>query len=286
MDIQKIMDHADWLFDNGKSEDAARYLEEQRLLAETEGDWGTELSVLNELMGYYRSKSIFDKSVRYRERAMEILKQAGIEQSVAAATTYLNAATLYRAMGDPARAMEIYQQAEAIYRDHGIMGNLLAGLYNNMCVASLDLEKPELAVWYGEKSVEAIQGEKDSEVAQGIIYSNLAGYFLKCQPERLQEAENYLNQSVELFRKYCPDDAHFCSVLAMQAYVLTRKDDIEGAIRVYRQALEHTLRHYGKNKDFQLILKNCITLYEKSGQSEEADKLRYKNQLDCAIVEG
>ncbi len=273
MEINRIMQQSDALFAEGKGKEAAEYLENQLRQAKDAGRWGVELPILSELMGYYRSKSLFDQALPHAERAMMLIRREELEDTVAAATTYLNVASVYRAMGNPVKAMELYLQTEKIYQAQNIHGNLLSGLYNNMFVAAMDLKEPELAAIYGEKAVEAISESDNYGQASGIIYSNLAGYFLQCDPERLDEAEEYLDRSQEMFEEYCPDDPHFGSVLAMQAYVMNRKDDLEGAAMFYRAALEKIFKTYGKNKDFELLLKNCCAVYDKMGKPEEAEWL-------------
>lgn len=270
MEINRIMQQSDALFAEGKGKEAAEYLEEQLRQAKDAGRWGAELPILSELMGYYRSKSLFDQALPRAERAMMLIRREELEDTVAAATTYLNVASVYRAMGNPVKAMELYLQTEKIYQAQNVQGNLLSGLYNNMCVAAMDLKEPELAEIYGEKAIEALEGNENFGQASGIIYSNLAGYFLQCNPERPEEAQAYLDRSVEMFETYCPDDPHFSSVLAMQAAVLANQNDPEGAVLFYRQALEKTFKHYGKNKDFELLQKNCTALYEQMEKPEEA----------------
>ena len=265
MDINRIMKEADALFDSGNREEAAQYLEEQLKLAKDTGRWGIELPILSELMGYYRTKSMFEKAVVHAERALMLVRREELD-GTPAATTYMNVASLYRAMKNPVKAMELYLQAEKIYLDQQVKGNMLSALYNNMCVAALDLKEPELAEIYGEKAIEALQDNDNYRQASAIIYTNLAGYYLQEENERLDEAEEYLNKAIEIYETYFPDDAHFAAALAMRAYILKRKGDPEGALLFYRQALERTEKVYGKNNDYYMLLNNCKTLCQELGR--------------------
>ncbi len=70
-----------------------------------------QLSVLNELMGFYRSRGEHAKNKPIIDNALDLSKKMDLAGSEAGTTTLINAATSLRAAGSYERAAEIYSQA-------------------------------------------------------------------------------------------------------------------------------------------------------------------------------
>ena len=153
MEIKIILEKSDKLFAEGRNEDAVSWLKENLVLAVQSSKWENELSVLNELMGYYRSISRLSDAWEYAGRAVKIVEEYRLHNTVDGMTTYLNVANVYRASGKLKEAMELYKQVECVYSEQGMEHDYrLGGLYNNMSVIFLDIGKREEAVQYGEEA--------------------------------------------------------------------------------------------------------------------------------------
>ena len=63
MDIQSVLQQLDSLFQRGEYAQVEDFMLDHIARAEAEGDKGAMLSLLNELMGYYRSTSRFKDSL-------------------------------------------------------------------------------------------------------------------------------------------------------------------------------------------------------------------------------
>ena len=61
MVIKEILEKSDALFAEGKHAEAAAFLEGKAVLAQNQEEWKVELSIINELMGYYRGISQLGK---------------------------------------------------------------------------------------------------------------------------------------------------------------------------------------------------------------------------------
>ena len=83
----------------------------------------------------------------------------------------------------------------------------------------------------------------------------------------------HASEAEELFENNCPDDPHYNSIKAMKAYVQELRGDYAGAAETYREAIRRTVESYGRNKDFDLLMKNCALIYDKMGKPEEKEKL-------------
>ena len=70
-----------------------------------------QLSILNEIMGFYRSRGEHAKNQSIINRALNLADSMRIAGTEAGTTTLINAATSLRAAGSYERAAEIYSQA-------------------------------------------------------------------------------------------------------------------------------------------------------------------------------
>ena len=132
MDIKEILKRSDELFQEGRSLRAAEFLRDKTSQAREAGEWETELSIINELMGYCRN---------------------GKENTAEGMTACLNVANVYRASGKLKEALELYRRIEQVYGKLEMEEDYrLGGLYNNMAVAYLELGELDESVRYGEKA--------------------------------------------------------------------------------------------------------------------------------------
>lgn len=256
MGIREIFEVSDVLFAENRCEEAAIYLEKSLVQAKEAKEWQTELSILNELMGYYRSISKFDEAWKYAFRAMEITEEQKIGSTADGVTTYLNVANIYRATGKAEEAMEIYRRVEAVYKEQHVEKDFrLGGLYNNMSVASLELGRRDDAVEYGKAAIENLEAVPGTEDERATVYANLAGAMLNAKAPDLEKADEYMDGAMKLFAE-CENSAHYCAALAMKAYITYLKKDFEQALVLYKKAMEETKKHYGENQDYKRLAGN------------------------------
>lgn len=257
MDIQKVLEKSDDMFVKGQTKEAITYLENSLMQAKDERDWKSELTLLNEIMGYYRSISRLDTAWVHAKAAVKIIKIQGLDETLAGVTTYLNVANIYRVQGDVDQAMELYTRVEAIYKREGLTADYrLGGLYNNMSVASLEAGKKEDAVKYGEAAIRVLEQVPNSADERATVYGNLAGVLLQNQSPDFKKVDEYLDRAVNLFETECENSPHYCAALAMKAYVVYLRGDLKGSLGLYEKALKETKKHYGENADYQRLMVN------------------------------
>jgi tetratricopeptide (TPR) repeat protein len=260
MDIQKILEKSDDLFNKGQAAEAVSYLETVLGQAKSEGDWQCELTVSNELMGYYRSLSKFETAWEHAVTAVEIITKYALDETLAGVTTFLNIANIYRAQGDIEQAMDLYRRVEEIYKKEGLTSDYrLGGLYNNMSVASLEAGNREDALRYGEAAAEVLAEIPNTADERATVFSNMATVLLQSPKPDFERVEFYLDRSLRIFEKECPNSAHVCGALSTKAYVTYLKGDMEGALTEYEKAMAETKKYYGENVDYKRLVEN----YEK-----------------------
>ena len=142
--------------------------------AKTGRDLRGEFSLRNELMGLYRKVGNREKALENADLAVKLTSVLQIEDSVGAATAYVNAATVYKAFGDPAKALPLFERARTVYEKNLTDDGRLGGLYNNMALAYVDLKMfPEALGLYG-KALGVMSKVKNGELEMAITHLNIA----------------------------------------------------------------------------------------------------------------
>ena len=157
--------------------------------AELGYDLRGEFQVRNELMGLYRKLGKKERAMENADRALALAEKAGIKDTVAAATAYLNAATVRKAFGKANESISYFEKAKEIY-EKNLKPNdpKLAGLYNNMGLALVDLGRFQEARALYEKAVAIMSNTENGEPEAAVTYLNLAN---------LEESENGLEKASE-----------------------------------------------------------------------------------------
>lgn len=273
MEINEILTGLDRLFEKKEMEKVEPYLQEHLKHAMEEGDASSVITIVNELIGFYRSMEQHEKSIFYCNQILSFLQMCKLEGTVPYATTLLNVATANRAAGRLAEAMEYYKEVEAIYE-----GNLekddyrYAGLFNNMSLAYEADKKYGMAAELLEKALPII----DKYGSQGRIelattYTNLAACFLKWAEEsheysgRLKQAEEYAKKAEELFKEDGEKDYHYGALLSLMGELCFRKEAYELATAYYEKALLSIYENMGITKSYQDTKKRLEKAYRKLG---------------------
>lgn len=171
------------------------YAEAERLLlywikeAEEGKDTRGEFQLHNELMGLYRKLGKKEKAMKNADAALALASAIGISESIAGATAFLNAATVRKAFGLSEEAISLFEKARAVYEaELKPTDPRLAGLYNNMGLALVDLSRFVQARELYQKAIAVLSMTAGNEPELAITYLNLAN---------LEEAELGLEEGAE-----------------------------------------------------------------------------------------
>ena len=142
--------------------------------ARLQGDGRALLFLCNECIGLHRKLGREQKALAACQAALEQVQEMGIGENIGAATTYLNAATAYKAFGRADQAIPLFERAESIYRKSlPPQDARWGGLYNNMALALVDLKRFQEAKECYQKALE-ITIANDSKPEQAVTHLNLA----------------------------------------------------------------------------------------------------------------
>ena len=134
--VREVIQGFDRLLDRDAKREAAIYLEDWMARYEEAGDWASQITILNEMMGFYRNSGEREKGLAAVEKGLALVGDHGLSQTVTGGTTCLNAATTMKAFGKAAEAMPYYDQAFRAYGGSLPPGDYrFGGLFNNMALA-------------------------------------------------------------------------------------------------------------------------------------------------------
>ncbi len=168
------------------------WLEEAKLA----DDKKSVLLFSNELMGLCRKLSQREEALAFAADALRLIGKMNIEENVGAATTYLNCATVYKAFSMAEKAIPLFEKAQKIYEQNlSPSDDRLAGLYNNMALAFVDLKRFDEADALYKMAISVLNGADGKEPEQAITYLNMAS---AAEAEHgLESAENIITSHVQ-----------------------------------------------------------------------------------------
>ncbi len=154
---------------------AERHLQYWLAEAEQNQDERAQLTLNNELMGHYRIRGSRAPALAHAERAMELVQKLGMEETITAGTTWVNAGTVREAFGDPAAGLLCFEKARENYeRNLPPEDARLGGLYNNMALALTALERYREAEALFRKALAVMASQPGGEPEQAITWLNMA----------------------------------------------------------------------------------------------------------------
>lgn len=148
-----------------------QWLREAQICQDNRG----QLSLYNERMGLFRKLNKKEDAISDANTALCLITELNISQTKTAGTTYLNAATVFKAFGQAEQALPLYEKALIVYNAClSPTDPLFGGLYNNMALALVDLRQFKRADDYYKKALAVMSQVENGELDQAITYLNMA----------------------------------------------------------------------------------------------------------------
>lgn len=275
MNIQTLLQGLENLFRTGQYAQVEPYLLTHLKEARTQADGSTQLTLLNELMGYYRSVSRFADALNCAKQAVTLLDSMGLQGTVHYATTLLNVATAYRAAGQTAHAIDLFAQVQAVYTAQNVQDTYLLGsLYNNLSLAHQEAGDHAKAIDCLSLALPLAEGRADSAADVAVTLTNLA--LSRIQLNQLDQARSDLHRAMQLFESLPRPSAHYSAALAALGGIAHREGNTPEAVACFERALADTEARYGKNINYAMALESLGVVLE------NADPERSKTLLDEA----
>lgn len=271
-DAAQFYNELDEMFANHASADTIEtYL--LRKLAETNP---LQLSILNELMGFYRSRGEHTKNQPIINRALNLANKMQLAGTEAGTTTLINAATSLRAAGSYDRAEKIYTQAlNESTETLGTKNRKLAALHNNLSMLYSETGRTHDAIEELNQALEILQNtstDPECDIDIAATHTNLALSMLQeCTKEHTKECshpntstnsksatlESAFEHASTSVRMYIAgnneNQPHYASALAGFAQVQCARGEYAQAEESYSKALDLIARCYGKDSESYAI---------------------------------
>ena len=263
-----------------------------------------QLSILNELMGFYRSRGEHAKNQPIINRALNLADSMRLAGSEAGTTTLINAATSLRSAGDYDRAEKIYTQAlNESAATLGAKNRKLAALHNNLSMLYSETGNTSEAIEELNQALEILQNtstDPDHDIDIAATHTNIALAMLQectkpsestnSKSDSLNAAFKHASTSVRMYvAGNNENQPHYASALAGFAQVQCARGEYAQAAESYSKALDLIAECYGKDSESYAItaenLQQTRKLAEKVTASGAANVIQYDSEKSQATDE-
>lgn len=255
MNLQAVLAELDGYFQRREIDKVEPFILARLSEADAAGDKPARLTLLNELMGFYRGMSRFGEALAIGREALALMEQLGYKGSVPYATTLLNVATALRAKGDTREAIALFEETGRLLAAHDVRDPwLLASLHNNLSLAYQEADEHAQAIASLGRALELVQQLPESAVHVAVTLTNRAQSSLRLG--HVDTARDDLVEALRLFESQPHLNSHYGAALAALGEVAWRSGDMPQAAARYEHALREIESHYGRNLYYAVTLES------------------------------
>lgn len=243
--VHEVIREYDRLIALDAGEDAGRFLEFWQETFESGANWAAQITILNEMMGFYRNAGEAAKGLAASEKGIALIREHGMAETVSGGTTFLNAATTMKAFGKVKEAMPFYEEAFRAYGNSLDPSDYRFGsLFNNMALAWEDQGDYRKAEVYYRKAMEIMEALRPGSILEiAVTWVNLAVLYEKWgQDEKIDDC---LERAICEFRS---EDVLHDGYYAFNCRKCAKTFDHFGYFRMKKELLDEADRIYGENR--------------------------------------
>ncbi|MBQ7432110.1 MAG: DUF4037 domain-containing protein [Lachnospiraceae bacterium] len=253
MNIQDFIEGLDALFGTATQQDIETYGVKGLAQAKEEGDVQAQIIILNEMLGFYRESSQYDKVRTTVGEILDLMGQEGLEGTIPYGTALLNCGNALRAAGDLTESMDCYRQVFEIFDGQVPPEDFqYAELYNNVSLLYQELGRFDMAGKCLHNALSIIRQMPDKGFETAVTYVNLANSEL--QEEKLTEAVTHARLGEVLFEQLGVRDNHRAAGLAAMGEVCERQQEYQRAAGFYSQAADMVEQYMGQTEGYQRLV--------------------------------
>ena len=261
MEVQGVLQGLDQLFASHRIGEVENYLLAHMEQAKGEQDFHCYITLLNEMIGFCRDTSQYEKAVSYCKLVEQEIKNQNLEGSVAHATTLLNIANAYRAASLLEESMENYNKVFPIYDKVLEKTDFrYASLYNNLSLLYQEMNNYEKACECLQNALGIVVLYEEARIELAVTHTNLAMSLLKLGKDK--KAEEHLKTAFTIFEQDEDKDYHYSAALSAMSQLQYKKGDLKQAIFYGEQALVEIERNVGRTKAYEVVQENISKMKE------------------------
>ena len=269
-------DQLDAFYAAGDAAGAYAFLRSSRDGALAEDNKALLLTVDNALIGHCRENEIFGEVEDYYREALACIEALSLHGTHAEATTFLNTATAYCRMGRDAESEQLYDAAEALYRQLLPPGDpYMAAIRNNrgLLLRSQGKRAEAYAAFAASREILAdCPGDVAAERAATLLN------MVSVCPD-LSEARALLAEASEYYDT--PDgrrDIHRFTAMAAEAELAYRAGDFAGAGAAFEKTADAWALSGGARPRLAVLCGNAAACYAKAGDAASAARMQAKQK--------
>lgn len=264
MEMTKVLQELDRLFAQNRLDEIEKFLQEHYEQAVREQDMSSALSLLNELIGFYREMTMPQQTKETAVCLLEMIEKAGCKGTLAEGTSLLNVANAYRFLGEYELSEQYYAETERLYEQYLPKDDFRwASLYNNQSLLYSTTQKHEKAAESLQRALELVKKQENADIETAVTYTNLGQAYLKLEKEA--KAEEALLLAEKIFVKTEKTDYHYSGCANALGTLFYRKKEYKRAIFYYEEALLQIYDTVGMTQNYEAVYRNLMEVYEASG---------------------
>lgn len=274
MDINQILQTLDHLFATKQLHKVENYLISELAKALSTENHSVAITLMNELIGYYRSVSRHQDAILITQKTMGILHHLGLEGTISYATTLLNGATAYRAANHLDEAQQMYEEVICIYNKLlSPTDYRFASLYNNISLLYSERKQFDQAISCLLQALPILQSLEVDSMEEAVTHTNLSLLYLELGDDT--KSSNHIEEALRIFHSNKKsNDPHYCGALSSLAQLYYKKKNYTEAMSYYAQALTEIKENFGENSSYALVCENYASVCETIGDMDMSNSLR------------
>ncbi|MCR5398302.1 MAG: DUF4125 family protein [Lachnospiraceae bacterium] len=248
MDINKIYEELDAL----KYPETEGYLRDKIAEAKEKDVFEIYVPLLNELIGFFRDSTQFDKGREVKTELLGALDRYGQKGTMNYATSLLNIANFDRAAGAYEDSLSEFKQCEEVY--HRLLADgdyLWAGLYNNKSLLYQEMGDNLAAIGALQDALYIVKEIPGREMEVATTYVNIAQSFASLG--QTEEAKANIEPALKIFEKGGNTDYHYSGACAVCGAIAYAEGEYEKAAEWYDKAAAMVRRIMGDNDNVRLL---------------------------------
>jgi len=273
MDINQVTEELDALFAQEKVDEIPQFLESHIAQAIEEGAKDVLLTLYNEIIGFYRETGQYERSIENCHKAIALMDEMGIQDTIPYATTLLNAANAYRAAGLLQESLGLYNKVRPIYvaqLDEDDM--YFANFYNNLSLLYQEMNDFASAKEQLVNALYIVTHKSDKQFEVAVTQANLANTCIELGQD--DEAKARAEEAIRIFEALGVDDAHYSAALSALGSLYYMDKDYANALSVMEKSRDCVEKYLGTdNIQYQRLSDNIEIIRNKiketSMQAEE-----------------
>lgn len=270
MDINQVLTELDSMYGLSSPEEIESFLIEKIALAKDEGDRGSQLSLLSELMSLCRESGKKELGIKCTEQILKILSEMNLEGTAIYGTVLLNIANAYRAFGKFSESKLLYQEVLQVYKSCLAENDFnFACLYNNWSLLYQEQGNYKSAAEKLRQALNIVEQYPEAVIERATSLTNLANSLLQTHDEAdHKESIQLLHLALDIFEKDGSHDYHYGGALSAMGNALYLDGRYLDSAAYNKRAMDELYMHMGKSDMWKRVEHNYQEALRKANDNE------------------